>query len=196
MPELKNIVLPATLLLLLSTALIVLNSGGATQDTMRQLIRMTATSSMVLFSLTFSASSLHHFFNNGSWQPVMQARRRLGLSFALSHTAHLLAIIALVEVAFDGDFSQLGDIFGGAVIYLFIFAMTATSNNTSVKLLGARNWKMLHKTGSYLIWVGLFTSYLSNALETGALHYWLYFALGVGLLLLRIWAFWDKRMKV
>lgn len=196
MPELKNIALPATLLFLLLTMIIVFNGGGATEDNIRQMIRMTATISMALFSLTFSASSLHHFFNDGRWQPVMQARRRLGLSFALSHTVHLIAIIVLVEVAFGGDFSKLGDIFGGSVIYLFIFAMTATSNNASIKLLGAKNWKRLHKTGSYLIWVGLFSSYLDNALETGALHYWLYFALGVGLLLLRIWACQDKRMKV
>ena len=125
----------------------------------------------------------------------MQARRRLGLSFALSHAAHLIAIIALVEVALGGDYSQLGDIVGGAVIYVFIFAMAATSNNASVKLLGAKNWKRLHKTGSYLIWIGLFSSYLGKALKIGAPHYWLFFALGVALFLLRVWAFWDKRRK-
>jgi len=125
----------------------------------------------------------------------MQARRRLGLSFSLSHTTHLLAIIAMVEVVFGGDYSQLGNIVGGFVIYLFIFAMAATSNNASVKLLGAKNWKKLHKTGSYLIWVGVFSSYLGKALKTGALHYWLYFALGVVLLLLRIWAFQHSRKK-
>jgi len=54
---------------------------------------------------------------------------------------------------------------GGAVIYVFIFAMAATSNNASVKLLGAKNWKRLHKTGSYLIWIGLFSSYLGKALS-------------------------------
>jgi DMSO/TMAO reductase YedYZ heme-binding membrane subunit len=195
MPELKNIVLPATLLFLLLAMTVLFHRNGLTEDTIRQMIRVTAASSMVLFSLTFSASSLHHFFSNGRWQPVMQARRRLGLSFALSHAVHLLAIIALVEVVFGGDYSKLGDIVGGSVIYLFIFAMAATSNNASVKLLGAKNWKRLHKTGSYLILIGLFSSYLRNAQETGALHYWLYFALGVGLLLLRIWAFWDKRVK-
>ncbi|MGB1696233.1 MAG: hypothetical protein ACPHFU_07200, partial [Paracoccaceae bacterium] len=62
------------------------------------MIVITATSSMVLFSLTFSASSLHYLFSDGRWRPVMQARRRLGLSFALSHSAHLLFIIALVEI--------------------------------------------------------------------------------------------------
>ena len=196
MPELKNIALPATLLFLLLTMIIIFNGDGAPEDNIRQMIRLTAASSMALFSLTFSASSLHYFFSDGRWRPVMKARRRLGLSFALSHTAHLIAIIALVEVAFGGDFSQLGDIVGGSVIYLFIFAMTATSNNASVKLLGTKNWKRLHKTGSYLIWIGLFGSYLGNALEAGAWHYWLYFALGIGLLLLRILAFWGKSQKV
>lgn len=195
MPELKNIALPATLLFLLLTMVIVFQGTGATEDNIRQMIRLTAASSMALFSLTFSASSLHHFLADERWRPVMQARRRLGLSFALSHTAHLIAIIALVEVAFGGDYSQLGDIIGGSVIYLFIFAMTVTSNNVSVKLLGAKNWKRLHQTGSYLIWAGLFSSYLGNALKTGALHYWLYLALGAGLLLLRVWAFWNKRRK-
>jgi sulfoxide reductase heme-binding subunit YedZ len=195
MTELKNITLPATLLFLLLAMVIVFNTGGLTEDNIRLIIRMTAASSMILFSLTFTASSLLHLFRDGRWRPVMQARRRLGLSFALSHTVHLLAIITLVEVAYGGDYSQLGDIVGGSVIYLFIFAMTVTSNDASVKLLGAKNWKRLHKTGSYLIWIGLFSSYLSNAMETGALHYWLYFALGISLLLLRTWAFWEKRRK-
>ncbi len=192
MPELKNIAIPATLLFLLLAATMVFYGGGVTEDNIRHMIRVTASSSLALFSLTFSASSLHYFFRDGRWLPVMRARRRLGLSFAMSHAAHLLAIIALVEVVFGGDYSQLGDIVGGSVIYLFIFAMAATSNNASVKMLGAKNWLRLHKTGSYLIWIGLFSSYLSNALDAGGLHYWLYFALGIGLLILRIWAFWAK----
>lgn len=196
MTELKTIALPATLLFLLLAIIVVLNGDGVTEDSARQLIRLTAASSMILFSLTFTASSLLHLLDDGRWRAVMQARRRLGLSFALSHTVHLLAIIALVEVAFGGDYSQLGDIVGGSVIYLFIFAMTVTSNDASVKRLGAKNWRRLHKTGSYLIWIGLFSSYFGNAMETGALHYWLYFALGVSLLLLRVWAFWHKRMAV
>jgi DMSO/TMAO reductase YedYZ heme-binding membrane subunit len=195
MPELKNIALPATLLFLLLTSIIVFHGEGITEDSIRQMIRLTATSSMVLFSLTFSASSLYHLFTDGCWRPVMRARRRLGLSFALSHAAHLIAIIALVEVALGGNYSQLGEIVGGSIIYLFIFAMAATSNNASVKLLGAKNWKRLHKTGSYLIWIGLFGSYLGKALKIEDLHYWLYFALGVSLLLLRFWAFRDKRIK-
>lgn len=195
MPALKNIVLPATLLYLFLATIIVLNKGGLTEDNIRQMIRITAASSMLLFSLTFSASSLLHFFCNEYWRSIMQARRRLGLSFALSHTVHLFAIVALVEIAYGGDYFQLGDIAGGSVIYLFIFAMAVTSNDASVKLLGAKNWKRLHKTGSYLIWIGLFSLYLENALEIGAWHYWLYVLLGISLILLRVGAFWAKRIN-
>ena len=124
---------------------------------------------------------------------IMQARRRLGLSFALSHLVHLLAIVALVELVYAGDYSQLGEIAAGIVIYLFIFAMAFTSNNASVKLLGAKNWTILHKTGSYLIWIGLFSTYLGAATESGSMHYWAYLSLGFSLLILRSWAFWRKR---
>ncbi len=191
MPALKTIALPATLLFLLGAGLLVFHEQGLTEEAIAGMIRVTAASSMLLFSLTFSASSLHHFLKNGRWQPVMQARRRLGLSFALSHAAHLIAIIALVELAYGGDYSQLGNIAGGSVIYLFILAMAVTSNKASVNLLGAKNWKRLHTAGSYLIWLGLFGSYLGKALETGAIHYWLLFLCGVALLLLRILAFLD-----
>ena len=195
MRALKNIVLPATLFYLVLAVVVVLNKGGLTEDNIRQIIRITAASSMLLFSLTFTASSLLHFFCNEYWQSLMQARRRLGLSFALSHTVHLFAIVALVEIAYGGDYFQLGDIAGGSVIYLFIFAMAATSNDASVKLLGAKNWKKLHKTGSYLIWTGLFSVYLENALETGALHYWLCVPLCISLIAVRVGAFWDKRIN-
>ena len=101
----------------------------------------------------------------------MRARRRLGLSFALSHTAHGLAIITPIEMFHGGDYSQLGDIVGGLFIYVFIYAMAATSNNASVSLLGAKKWKRLHKTGTYLIWFGLFSTNLGKLLEGGAPHY-------------------------
>ena len=62
MPALKHAVLPATLLYLSLMMIIVLNKGGLTEDNIRQMIRITAASSMLLFSVTFTASSLLHFF--------------------------------------------------------------------------------------------------------------------------------------
>ena len=81
MPELKSITLPATLLFLLLTMTIVFNGEGPTEDNLRQMIRLTAASSLALFSLTFSASSLHHFFKGGRW--------RCDLRVHLCHGSHL-----------------------------------------------------------------------------------------------------------
>ena len=71
MTELKNIILPATLLFLLLTVVIIFTGDGLAENNIRQMIRVTAASSLALFSLTFSASSLHHFFGDGRWRPVM-----------------------------------------------------------------------------------------------------------------------------
>jgi len=195
MPWLKTFALPATLLFLLLAGAVAFSAGELSEENTRLMIRVTAASSLVLFSLAFSASSLDQLFKDGSWRPVLRARRQLGLSFALSHSFHLVAIILLVEIAFAGDYSQLGDLVGGSIIYAFIFAMALTSNNASIRLLGAKQWKALHKIGSYLIWVGLAGSFVGSLMETGAWHYWLYATLALSLIPLRIWAFWDKRRK-
>ena len=168
---------------------------GIDEDSLRQLIRLTAGSSLLLFSLAFSASAINQLLADDRWRGVLQARRRIGLAFALSHTFHLAAIMALVEVAFDGNYAELGDLTGGAVVYTFIYLMALTSNDASVRLLGARQWKWLHKTGVYLVWVALTASYIGGLVESGAFYYWLYAPLAVGLLLVRIAAYWSRRRQ-
>jgi sulfoxide reductase heme-binding subunit YedZ len=195
MTTLKTAVIPTTLALLLAIFAVVLLLSGANEDSSRILIRITASSSLLLFTLAFSASSLNQLLADSRWRTLLQARRRIGIAFAISHSFHLAAIIALVQIAYDGDFSQLGDLAGGAVIYGFIYLMALTSNDASVRLLGARQWKCLHKIGVYLIWLALSGSYISNALDQGDFHYWAYSALCIGLLLLRIFAFWRARVQ-
>jgi sulfoxide reductase heme-binding subunit YedZ len=195
MATLKSTVIPLTAAGVLLLCGVPLYLQGVNEDSLRQLIRLTAGSSLLLFSLAFSASSIHHFLPNGRWRGVLQARRRTGLAFALSHTFHLAAIIALVELAFGGNYSELGDLAGGALIYAFIYLMALTSNDTSVKLLGARRWQWLHKTGVYLIWLGLTASYIGGLFESGAWYYWIYAPLAISLLLVRVLAFWSKRRQ-
>jgi hypothetical protein len=190
---LQRWVIPTTgvALLLLCGAVLVL--GAASEKSILQTIRITAVSSLFLFSAAFSASALVTLFGRERWQFLLASRRRLGLAFALSHTFHLLGIVLLVVLVFEGDLSKLGDLGGGAVIYGFIYLMAATSNDRSVRWLGAKNWKRLHKVGAYLVFIGLFSSYLSSAVEKGGIHYWVYSALGLALLSLRITAFWKTR---
>lgn len=143
--------------------------------------------------LAFSLSSLTQLWGTYRWLPPLSARRRIGIAFAVSHSFHLAAIAALVEVAYGGDIAQLGNISGGAAIYVLIYLMAASSNNASVNYLGAKNWRVLHKIGGYAIFIGFFSSYLSGVARTGELHYILYSVLAFLVLCLRIYVSRSKR---
>ena len=191
--SLRRAVIPATLLTLVIACAGVVAIMGANEEAARQLIRLSATSSLLLFALAWSASSINTLVP-GRWRSVMQARRRIGISFAISHTIHLAAIAWLVELAFGGDWSEVDPI-GGAVIYTFIYLMAFTSNDASVRLLGARQWRWLHKFGGYLVWIAFTQSYIANTFMQDGLHYPLFALLCVVLLCLRIAAFFRQRAR-
>lgn len=161
------------------------------EEGVRQFIRLTAGSSLLLFATAWSASSLNTLLPAGHWRPVLQARRRIGIAFAVSHSFHLLGIALLVEVAFDGDWSEM-ELVGGGVIYGFIYLMALTSNDWSVKKLGRRVWKWLHRVGGYVIWSAFTVSYVGNAFEVGALQHWLLGLLCLALVPLRMVAWWSR----
>src|SRR5688572_22329353 len=95
----------------------------------RGIIRATARSSFALFSLAFTASAAHHFWPNAWTRWQLRNRRQLGVSFALSHFVHLLAIMALGRIAPEElatEANAVTWIFGG-LAYVFIALMAATS---------------------------------------------------------------------
>jgi DMSO/TMAO reductase YedYZ heme-binding membrane subunit len=53
-------------------------------------------------------------------------------------------------------------IYGGGATYLLIAAMALTSNNWSVRALGARNWKALHTIAGLAIAIVFTVSYLGR----------------------------------
>ena len=187
----RTLVIPTTLISLLVSCAGVVVIMGPTEEAARQLIRLSATSSLLLFALAWSASSINKLLP-GRWRVVMQARRRIGISFAISHSFHLAAIAWLVELAFNGDWSAVDPI-GGAVIYAFIYLMAFTSNDAAVRALGARQWRWLHKIGGYLIWGAFTQSYIANAFQSDGFHYPVFAVLCIGLLALRIAAFRQSR---
>lgn len=189
--NLRLLVIPFTAAVLLTAVGWLVFTHGATEETARRLIRLSATTSLLLFALAWSASSLHLLLGS-RWQPVLRARRRIGIAFALSHTVHLAAIAWLVELAYDGDWWQVDPV-GGALIYTFIYVMALTSNDASVRVLGARRWRRLHWIGGYAIWIAFAQSYIANALQRDGLHYPVFAALCLALVMLRVTAFWRQR---
>jgi methionine sulfoxide reductase heme-binding subunit len=150
-----------TILLLLALIWAVL-SYGQTVEAVQAMVRFTARISLFIFSLVFAASSLHRLFRSDFTAALLKNRRQFGVSFAYSHTAHLLTIIVFFKLSGNQP-PMLSLIFGG-LGYLLIYAMAFTSNNWSVNKLGAKNWKMLHKVGVFYIWSIFFITYLGRIL--------------------------------
>ena len=130
------------------------------------LIRTTARTSLVLFSLAFAARAANQLFG-AKW--LLRNRRYLGVSFAVSHGFHLVGIAAVaVEMGVGRFFASLdAGTYLGFVAYLFILAMVATSFDATTRWLGRRRWKILHTTGMYVLMVPFVFTFAGAAAKTG-----------------------------
>ena len=139
---------------------------GPSEDGVRAVVRNSARSSVILFLLAFSASSLHWFFQKHWTAWLLRNRRYVGVSFAVSHFYHLLALVALALWFPHPFLDKLSwiTVLGG-LAYLFIAAMSATSFDHTRQWLGIKRWKQLHTVGSYYIWIIFAQSYFLRAIK-------------------------------
>lgn len=149
-------------LLLMTAAL--LGIYGAGEEGVRVVVRATARTSVVIFVLAFSASSLRVLWRLPVTKWLMVNRRYVGVSFAASHTLHLLSLVWLYQISSEfRETLNLVTIIGGGGAYVIMYLMTLTSSDRAIALLGNRPWKALHKTGMYYIWIIFFQSYVPRA---------------------------------
>ncbi|NNC83329.1 MAG: hypothetical protein HKN79_07105, partial [Flavobacteriales bacterium] len=146
-------------------------SRGFDEDSLRILIRGTARSSAILFSLAFAASSVHHFVRSDITAVWLRWRPHLGLAFTVSHTVHLIFLILLQEYIHPVfTLAKATSLFAGGTAYLFMYLMALTTF-TAIKIrISPWFWKYLHLIGSYWIWAIFFNSYLKNVINRGRYH--------------------------
>ncbi len=144
----------------------VLVGTGWSEEGVRALVRTTARTSLALFLLAFTASSLARLWRSGATAWLLRNRRQVGVSFAFSHLVHLAALVALGAAFPDPFLRELSvvAVAGGGLAYLFILAMTVTSFDRTAAWLGRRRWKRLHTVGSWVVWIVFAQSYLPRAL--------------------------------
>lgn len=145
-------------------------------------LRWTARISGLLFYAAISASALRVFWDTPSVRALLANRRYVGVSAAVAHTWHLAGIVVYIRLP-DIQF-EAGSTTGGALAYLFLFAMAATSFDRSAAWLGARRWKLLHTVGAWYVW-GVFTFTFAGGAGASLLTA-LLALLGVGVLGLRV----------
>lgn len=141
----------------------ILGVDGAGEAGLRATVRTSAQTSFVLFTSAFSASSLYATWRTPLTRWMLRNRRYLGVSFAVSHFIHLIAIVALAVRLGDQFKLSPSTLVGGGLAYLFILAMTATSFDRTAAWIGPRAWRRLHTIGSYYIWLIFFISYAPRA---------------------------------
>lgn len=166
---------------------IVLGLHGTGEDGMRALLRATARTSLVLFLLAYLASTLRALVDRPFTRWLLRNRRYVGLSFAVSHVVHGVAIVGLsVVTAAPPD---AGTAVAGGLAYALLAAMTATSFDRSAAWLGPRWWNRLHRTGIHYLWFVFtltFAGTLSQARGAHAVFSALASAALLGALALRI----------
>lgn len=138
---------------------------GLNEQSISTSIRATARISLLFFILVYFATLVRAFrFNkiiNQHFKPLITYRRQWGLAFGVTHIIHLETIFMFIAVVHGGDWQAMGsaaDLAPAAFIYVMLFLMMLTSNNYSVRLLGAKVWKYLHKFGLYLLMIGFLQS--------------------------------------
>jgi len=153
---------------------------------LRMALHFTARSSLILFLLAFSASSLARLWPGPGTQWLLRNRRYLGLSFAASHAIHAVAIVAFATtapLAFRAATSLVTYIFGG-IGYALIIALAATSFDRTAAMIGPGAWKTLHKTGGFYLWAQFSVSFAQH--HDGTPIYWLFLFLLAAAMLLRL----------
>lgn len=145
--------------------LAILAMFGTGELGMRSLLRASALTSLLFFSAAFTASSAQRIWRAPWSRWLLRNRRYLGVSFAVSHSIHLFAIIALARVLADEFEIDTVTLVAGSLAYVFLFLMTATSFDRTAAWLGRSAWLLLHRTGIYFLWFVFFATYLPSALQ-------------------------------
>jgi len=137
---------------LVAMSALVLAAAGTGEDGVRMLIRATARSSAFLFLIAFLARPARQLWRSDATAFALENRRYFGVSMAVSHGIHGLAIVWLTAgfpSAYEPNPVTLA---GGGLGFVFIAAMAATSSDAAFKKLGRARWQLLHRTGAWYVW--------------------------------------------
>ena len=123
-------------------------------------VRWTARTSLVMFTLAYVARPLVQLRPTRTARDILAYRKWIGLGFATSHGFHLAGIVAIAWPD-PGAFlrSQEPTILIAVATFLLLGAMAVTSVERVRKAMPPKTWKRLHRTGMHFAWVSFFATY-------------------------------------
>jgi sulfoxide reductase heme-binding subunit YedZ len=141
---------------LASTALVAaacvtyLAMAGWTDDNIRLLLRLTARVAFVVLLLVFIARPLRELIKTPLTLALRKNRKQVGVTFAGIHTVHMALIVYRAQQVPDFEFSLASNL-PGMITYVVIYLMLITSFSGPARAIGPNAWRILHKTGLFLI---------------------------------------------
>lgn len=188
----------ATLALLLEAAA-ALAGFGWNPDGLQAVTRYSGRVGLLWFALVFSISPLHQWRPREWTRLALRRRRQLGLAFGYHHLVHLALVLGYLQAT--GRPLDPSRAAGGVLGYVIVVAMMLTSSDAAVARLGTPNWRRLHRTGLWYLWVAFLLTYvprLQGKVENaggGTAEFVACFSLVLALALLRGAAFLSRRRR-
>jgi sulfoxide reductase heme-binding subunit YedZ len=165
-------------------------------DGVRELIRVTARTSLVFFCLAYVAQAAFMLWPGQATRWLRSHRRHWGWLLVVSHTLHAFAIAAfvLIDPALFMQRTPMVTIVTGGVAFVWLWLMGATSFDRSAAWIGRARWARLHTWGSHYLWLSFMVAFGKRVPQDPV------YALPVLLLLsvmsLRWWAGWAASPRV
>jgi len=146
-----------------------------------------------LFLVAFTASSLATLWPSAGTRWLLANRRYIGLAFAFGMAWHF-SFVAYTIWTFGNPLNAKAtalDVIG----FVFLLLLTLTSFRSFARHLSRVNWRRLHKTGVYCIWLVATAIYLHSVREGGDLFHRVAFAVLLAAWVLRAAAWARKRFS-
>ena len=144
-----------------------------------------------LFLVAFTASSLATLWPSAGTRWLLANRRYIGLAFAFGMAWHF-SFVAYTIWTFGNPLNVKATALD-AIGLVFLLLLTLTSFRSFARHLSRVNWRRLHKTGVYVIWLVATAIYFHSVREGWGLFYRVVFAVLLAAWVLRAAAWAKKR---
>lgn len=135
-------------------------------------IRTVVKVAFTFFALSYIASPLHQWRPTGFSELLVKHRATTGAAFAVAQLSAALcaAVIWTHWPQIIHAISNPVDRVLGVMVFVWIFVMLITSNQTAINLLGRRFWGFIHTYGMILIWLAYLLDYGRRTIEWSPLY--------------------------
>jgi DMSO/TMAO reductase YedYZ heme-binding membrane subunit len=152
----NSLVIGLVMLLLGAPTYFYLQQSGFSDEAFGLTLRISARLALVVFLIVFIARPLRQLTASSFTRALLTNRRYVGITFAAIMTVHLILLVSLNGVK---------PVIPGIIAYVLVYAMLITSFNKPAAALGPHRWRILHKTGIYVIAIVFSFTVVTSVIE-------------------------------